>query len=250
MTTALRWAVNALQGAAIVLWSLFWTPLALVAWAVTGGTDVPLAMARRIWAPGILTACGLRLSVRGLEHLEPNGCYLFAVNHQSQLDIPVVFRVLPMKLRFLVKAELRRVPLLSHYIRAMEMVFIDRRDRSRALKHMDRMTRKLREGCCFVTFPEGSRSRDSRVQPFKSGALLSALEAGVPVVPMAIEGADRVLAPGSLDLRSGRVRVAVGPPISVDGLTAAHRRAFTTRVEEEVRALYESLQSLSGASPS
>ena len=247
MITALWRSVNLLQAAFTVLWSLLWIPLALLVRWISFGPALPLAMARRIWAPGILRVCLARLEVRGLENLEPGRSYLFAVNHQSQIDIPAVFRALPRNLRFLVKDELRRVPLLSWYISAMGMVFIDRKDRPRALKRMEKMTALLRQGACFVTFPEGSRSRDSEIRRFKSGALLPALEARVPVVPVALEGADRVLPPGTLDCRPGTVRVAVGKPISVAGVSPAQRRNFAAAVEEEVRALYDDLRRRSGA---
>ncbi|MCB1036519.1 MAG: 1-acyl-sn-glycerol-3-phosphate acyltransferase [Acidobacteria bacterium] len=258
--TSLLWRLaNGLQGLFTVLWSLLWIPLALLVRLATGSPNLSLAMARRIWAPGILWACGARLEVGGLEHLEPGRSYLFAVNHQSQMDIPVVFQGLPVNVRFLVKEELKKVPLLGWYIGAMGMVFIERKDRARALKRMKKMTELLCQGACFVTFPEGSRSRNARIQRFKSGALLPALEAGVPVVPVAVEGGDRVLPAGSIRLRPGVIRMAVGEPISVAGLDPADRRVFARQVEERVRDLYASLQttaegtvpeSSSSASPS
>ncbi len=249
MTAVLWRLVNFLQAALIGLWSLLWIPLALVARLVTFSPALPLAMARKIWAPGILALSGARLEVRGVENLEPGRSYLFAVNHQSQLDIPVVFQGLPMNLRFLVKDELRRIPLLSWYISAMGMVYIDRKDRPRALRHMEKMTASLQEGACFVTYPEGSRSRDGEIRRFKSGALVPALEAQVPVVPVALEGVDRVLPPGTLAFRPGRIQLAIGMPIAADGLTPLDRRSFARRVETQVRALYDGLRHRAGTFP-
>lgn len=241
---------NLLQAAFAALWSLLWIPLALLVRGVTFGPALPLAMARRLWAPGILRVCGARLEIRGLENLSPSRSYLFAVNHQSQMDIPAIFRALPMNLRFLVKEELRQVPVLSWYIAAMGMVFIDRKDRPRALKRMEKMTALLEKGACFVTFPEGSRSRDSLIGRFKGGALLPAVEAGVPVVPVALEGADRVLPPGTLDCRPGTIRVSIGEPISVAEVSPAQRREFAELVEGKVRALYTDLQQADPSSAS
>jgi 1-acyl-sn-glycerol-3-phosphate acyltransferase len=229
-----------LQGLGVVFWTCLWIPIALVVRALAGQTPA-LAMARSLWAPGILACCGIRVEVKGLENLEISRPYLFAVNHQSQLDIPVAFRVLPAPLRFMVKEELRRVPVLSWYIRAMGMIFVDRRDRLRSVKRMWRAREVLARGGYFLSFPEGQRSRDGRLQRFKTGAMLPAIQAGVEVVPVAIEGAAQALPAGTTRLRPGTVRVAVGQPVPTAGLQEEDRRALAQEVEDAVRRLYDAL---------
>ena len=159
---------------------------------VTAGTRVPLAMARRCWAPGLLWVGRMSLEVEGLERIDPRTPYFFASNHQSMLDVPVLFRALPVPLLFIVKEELRRVPLLGAYMRAMGMIFIRRADRRGSLHALEQCRDRLASGHSILIFPEGTRSRDGTVGAFKPGAFLPVIDAGAPVVPVALEGPGRV----------------------------------------------------------
>jgi len=140
----------------------------------------------------------------------------------------------------MVKSELQKIPLLSHYISAMGMVFVDRRDRLRSLRRMTEASRLLKEGAHFLSFPEGSRSRDGNLQRFKSGAFIPAIEAGSDVVPVAVVGAGALLPRGTLRLRPGVIRVIVGQPVSTEGLTISERHRLADKIQGQVLDLYES----------
>lgn len=240
MSLRLLWApVNLLQGLAITLWTVLWISAALVVRLLARSPGPPLKMARTIWAPGILAIGGVSVAVEGLERVDLGRPCLFAMNHQSQVDIPVAFKALPVNLRFMVKEELRKVPFLGWYISAMGMVFVDRRDRLRSLQRMGRASLLMKGGAHFLSFPEGKRSRDGQVRPFKAGAFIPAIEAQVPVVPAAVVGAGAILPAGTLRLRPGRVKVVVGEPVPTEGLQVADRHRLSERVHEEVKRLYE-----------
>lgn len=239
---AARWRlVNAAQAAFLLTWSVWMITLALVAFALTWSPRLPLAMARHAWAPPLLRAAGARLCVRGLERLEGTGPCIFVANHQSMLDIAVVFAALPVNLRFVAKKVLAFIPFLGWYMWAMGMVFVDRSNRRQAISSLTRAGAQIRAGAHVIAFPEGTRSRDGRVLPFKKGIFMLALEAQVPIVPVAIEGAQRVLPSDGFRVRPGEVQVAVGAPIPTAGLGPDDRDALMARVHGAVIDLHRSL---------
>jgi len=233
--------INFLQAAVTAVWSAGWISVALVVRWISRDTRAPLAMARRIWAPLLIRGAGARIELSGLEQVDFSRPHLFAINHQSIIDIPVIFSVLPVNLRFVVKEELRRVPFLGWYIAAMGMVFVDRRERLRSLTRVRQMSELITSGGSVVYFPEGQRSRDGRIRAFKTGAFLPAIEAGVPVVPVAVAGTGEVLPPGGFRVRPGTIRVSIGRPIETRDLRKEDRREFANEVRARVTALYEGL---------
>jgi len=232
------WAVlNAFQLAFTLLWSAGCITAALIVLTVTRRPALPLGMARWLWAPGLLRGAGARLDVAWEQELPHGTAYLFASNHQSMIDIPSLFVGLRVPLRFVVKRELGSVPFLGWYVAAMGMVFIDRGVQSRAVKSLRRVTDILRSGHSVACFPEGTRSRDGSIGPFKGGAFAMAIDAGVPVVPVALLGTGAVLPAKGFRVRSGLIRVRVGRPIPTEGLSAAQRGDLARRVRDEVLRL-------------
>jgi 1-acyl-sn-glycerol-3-phosphate acyltransferase len=180
---------------------------------------------------------GARLRVEGLGRVDFSTPHLFAANHASFLDIPVLVGALPVDLRFLAKAELRSVPFLSRYIAAMGMVFIDRHDPDAARQSVEQVASVLEAGASLAAFPEGSRSRSGELQPVKTGAFIAAIKSEVPIVPVRILGSAAVLPPDSFSPRSGTVRVVVGDPIPSRGCGLEDRRRLAERVWRRVGEL-------------
>ena len=228
---------SSLRVALVALWTIFWTVLALLIHLVTRKHEVPLTLAHRIWAPGALGLVGAKLDVAGLARLDRGHPYLFVANHTSQLDIPVLFASVPVLLRFLAKEELRRIPLVSQFISAMGMIFINRGRSEAARKSIDRMAASLGEGMSLIAFPEGTRSRDGELQSFKTGAFVAAIKSGVAVVPILIEGAAADLPAGTLAIHPGRVRVIAGRPVSTQGLSMDDRRQLADLVRTRMLEL-------------
>ena len=234
---ALWRVLNLLQTAIAFLWSALMITAALLVTLITRRRGPALAMARRLWAPGLLLDVGARLEVVGVDGRELPHPALVVANHQSWIDIPALFRAVPLPLLFVGKRELARVPFLGWYMSATGMVFVERELRSEATRSVGEAAARLNEGWCLLTFPEGSRSSDGRVQRFKSGSFAAAIEAGAPIVPVAIEGAGRVLSKEGLRVRPGTIRLTVGEPIPTAGLAAADRHDLARRTQREVEAL-------------
>ncbi len=236
--SAALWAVaNVLHAAYTVLWSALWIAAALLARVVTRDTTASLAMARRYWAPGLLRAGGMRVEVAGLDNVDLSRPHVFAANHQSLLDAVVLFEALPVPLLFIVKEDLRRVPLLGAYMSAMGMIFIRRRERRRSLEAMGLCGRRLAAGRSILIFPEGTRSKGGEIGPFKPGAFVPLIDAGAAVVPVAIAGTGAILPAGGFRVRPGRIRVAVGRPIATAGLERQDRRDLARQVRDQVVGL-------------
>ena len=210
---------------------------ALAVRAVTGSRRVPLDMARRLWAPGLLAMAGVRLAVSGYEHLDGAQPAVFVSNHQSYIDVPVLFAALPVPLAFVLKEELRRMPLVGWYAAAMGMVFVDRRAPRGARVSVDEVARVLGSGTSVVLFPEGTRSVDGGLAAFKRAGFAAAIAAGATVVPMAIRGAGWVLPPRGFALRGGTIHVTFGRPIAVSGLGHRDRGDLAAKARASVEAL-------------
>lgn len=185
----------------------------LVIMVITFNRRIPVVMARTWWAPGMLWACGVKLKVEGAGHLTPGVPYVFVSNHLSYLDIPALFRGIPNNLYFVAKRELSWVPFLGWYMAATGMIFIDRSNKAKAIESLKRASLLIKGGKNVLMFPEGTRSRHGGVGAFKKGPFLLASQAGVEVVPVAIEGSDRVWKAGSFALRPQSVGVHIGKPI-------------------------------------
>jgi 1-acyl-sn-glycerol-3-phosphate acyltransferase len=186
----------------------------------------------RLWGSWLLALLGIRTSVAGLEHL-PAGPAVYAANHASALDIPIAFGTLPVDFRFIHKRSLHLLPLIGWYLLVAGHVAIDRGKPFRAHKSLEVAARRIRGGTSVVVFPEGTRSRDERVRRFKRGSIVLALEAGVPLVPMSLDGVKRVIPRGILSLRPGEVRVRVHPHVATAGLASSDAGV----VAEQVRRI-------------
>lgn len=226
--------VNFLQVLFAAGWSAGWITVGLALRLATGSPRATLKLARHTWAPGLLWAGGVRLEVHGVERLDYRRPWLFAANHQSIIDIPVLMLALPVPLRFVAKDQLRKVPFLGRYIRAMGMVFVRLDSGVRGVAAVGEVASILAGGECVATFPEGTRSSDGAVGPFKPGSLAPAIQTGVPVVPVAIAGAGRVLPRGGFRVRPGKIRLLVGEPIETAGLSLSDRADLARRVRARV----------------
>jgi 1-acyl-sn-glycerol-3-phosphate acyltransferase len=228
-----------------MLWTAGGITVALAVCAVLRRRDPGLALARRVWAPGILLFGPVRLRVEGRERLDPSRAYFFVANHQSWVDVPALFAALPVPVLFLAKRELARTPFLGRFIESMGMVFVDRADRKESARTVRLAAERLREGWSILSFPEGTRSPDGSVQRFKTATFAAALEAGVPVVPVALEGPARILPREGFHARPGVIQLKIGEPISMTGLTRDDRAEVARRAQEEVERLLAGMRPVS-----
>jgi 1-acyl-sn-glycerol-3-phosphate acyltransferase len=192
----------------------------------------------RQWARTLLAVSGVRVHVEGIEKIDPNGSYVFAPNHVSYMDTPVVLANIPVQFRFLAKRELFKIPFLGHHLHRAGHIPVPRGNPREAVKTMAESGRIIRErGISVLIFPEGGRSLDGELQDFKEGAAYIAIKAGVPVVPVGIQGTFKILPMGSVLPRPGRVTLRVGDPIPTANLTLQDRGRLTSQVRDCVVAL-------------
>lgn len=240
----LAWrAWNALQLVFTIGWTAACIGLAQVVLVLAGGNRrVPLGMAARLWAPGLLAGAGAKLRVEGLERMDFTQPHVFVANHQSIIDVCALFRALPVPIRFVIKQELEKVPFIGWYARAMGMVFIKRGRAREAAERLHGIVALVRGGASLCAFPEGTRSRDGSIGPFKGGAFQVALQAGVPVVPIAIEGSGAVLPASGFRVRPGTITVRIGDPMPTAGLRPGDRHALAQRAHDAVAAMHAQLR--------
>jgi 1-acyl-sn-glycerol-3-phosphate acyltransferase len=194
----------------------------------------------RLWARVGLRLGGVRLEVEGRGQLPAAGAVVYMPNHQSNIDILALFAGLPGQFRWLAKEELFRIPLFGLAMRRTGYIAVDRRDHKKALVSMNEAARRIAEGTSVVVFPEGTRSPDGHLLPFKKGGFQLALQAQVPIVPVAIHGSRAVVPKGSRRIHGGTIRVAIFPPVPTAGLDASARDALMERVRVPIaRALGE-----------
>lgn len=218
--------------------------LASLPWMLLSGKgDLPIWFGRKLWGPIGLFLAGARLEVARMPTLPP-GPVIFASNHESVLDIWVLFSVLQRSFRFVAKQELFRLPIFGWYMRIGGHIPVDRSNSQRAVASLQKAGDIVRSGTSIIAFPEGTRSRTGRVQAFKKGPFVVAKQAGVPVIPIAISGSGKVTPSQHVAVFPGTIRVAAGEPI--DPARFPDKESLLAEVRHRIIELHRSLGGLGG----
>ena len=204
----------------------------LLAGAVRPGTSMS-RRCERAWGRALLRLWGVGVSVRGAENV-PRGPAVFAANHASALDIPLLFGYLPADFRIIHKRSLYLFPVIGLYLWLAGHIAIDRGHPFRARRSLSRAAARIAAGESVAVFPEGTRSRDGQVLPFKKGSFVLALEAGVPVVPVSLRGVKLLTERGLVRMRAGAVGLVVHPPIDTRGRDTDSADALATQAQGAV----------------
>jgi 1-acyl-sn-glycerol-3-phosphate acyltransferase len=159
----------------------------------------------------------VRVEVSGLERLDPKQTYLFTPNHQSMIEAPLVVTYLGRNPAFLAKKELFKYPIFGFGMRVIGVVPVDRGNSQAAIESARKGAENLRKGKPYVVYPEGTRTQRGRLLPFKKGAFMMAIQAGVPVVPVTISGSAAIMPKGEVKVTPGTVWITVHEPISTEG---------------------------------
>ncbi|MDX2055755.1 MAG: lysophospholipid acyltransferase family protein [Polyangiaceae bacterium] len=229
------------QALFLAVWCSTWITLALIAALVTWNRNVPLWMARKLWAYPLIWATGARYRAEPLPDVDFSTPHIFVMNHQSMLDIACAFYSIPTHLRFMAKEVLKYIPFLGWYMWATGMIFIDRSKGTKALRSLTKAAERIRNGANILVFPEGTRSKTGAILPFKRGPFVLALQAGVPIIPVAIEGSGRVLPSGGFDIVPGEVRLKLGTPILTAGRSKNQSEALMHEVHAALVELHRSI---------
>jgi len=198
----------------------------------------------RTWSWLILKTTGVHVRVEGLDRITPGTTYVFVSNHQSIYDTPVVFASLPYQLRIIAKESLARFPVLGWHLRRGGHLFVDRRHPDRA-GILRRWRALVSEGLSLIIYAEGSRSPDGRVRRFKGGSFLLAIEAGLPIVPVAVIGTRQVMPKGRLRTEPAEVTLIVHDPIApppIASPTPRDAKALADRVHAIIAAAIDARQ--------
>lgn len=168
-----------------------------------------------LWSRVGLLLAGVRLEVEGTEMIPRDQPLIFMGNHQSNFDIMSLFQAIPLRFNWLAKEELFQVPVFGHSMRRAGYIPVNRGDGRDALKSLDRAAKLISAGTSVAVFPEGTRSTDGNLLPFKRGGFILATKAGVPVIPFTIKGSREVNPPDNfLSLRPGKIQIRFSPPIA------------------------------------
>ncbi len=183
-----------------------------------------------LWARMLLRLASTRVHVIGKENVLKDKPQIFMANHQSDFDILIVLAHIPGQFRWIAKKELFKIPLFGKAMRNAGYIEIDRQNHEKALKSLDEAAQKIREGKSVVTFPEGTRSRDGKIKPFKQGMFYLAIQAGVPIVPISIIGASEIMPKRSLLVKPGKITMVIDRPVPVSGYALENRAELIEKV--------------------
>ncbi|HHC08835.1 MAG TPA: 1-acyl-sn-glycerol-3-phosphate acyltransferase [Actinobacteria bacterium] len=192
------------------------------------------------WSDRFLRLPPVDYELHGVDRIDPTRRYVFVSNHLSNFDIPLLLRGIPVRIRFLAKAELYRIPLFG---RAMDRVGVVKIDRTRATSAHQAINRAAREvlgrGYSLIVFPEGTRSRSGDMLPFKKGAFRIAIDNEVPIVPVVLCGTHDVYPPGAWTFRPGRASLTILEPVETVGMDVDDLEPLLEKVRAEMVAHYE-----------
>ena len=223
----------------IILSTIFFGSISLVVslFDTTGRTQIEVA---RVWSRSLLLFAGVRVTIEGISKINPDASYVFASNHLSYMDTPVVLSHIPVQFRFLAKKGLFQIPFLGTHLARAGHIPVPRENPRAAVKTLTHAAEIIRaRGTSVLIFPEGGRSRDGELHAFKEGAAYIAIKAHVPLVPITVVGTRKVLAVGSATFRRAHVRLYIGDPISTKGLAVRDRETLTASAREQIAAMLE-----------
>ncbi len=192
----------------------------------------------RLWSWLILRTSSTPLVIEGLDRIAAGSPAIYAANHSSALDIPVLYVGLPFQFRILAKIELFRLPFLGWHLKRSGQIPIDRSDARHSLRSLSSAAQTVKEGMPLVVFPEGGRSTDARIQPFLGGTFYVAIKAQVPIIPMAIIGTYEALRMNSYVICPTPFRLIIGDPIPTTGLHSRDMEALSARVHQAMSDLF------------
>jgi 1-acyl-sn-glycerol-3-phosphate acyltransferase len=190
----------------------------------------------RGWARSLLLTAGIKLEISGLENIEPEKSYILIANHQSHMDIPVLTCVLPVPLRIIAKKELFKIPFLGWGMKGVGMLSIDRSNRKKSIDTLKEAEEIIKTHVLSIlAFPEGTRSDDGKIHPFKKGPFILAINTGLPLLPVSVSGTRKITPKGKISIHPGRVKVIIHPPVSTDNLTLGDRHKLVEDFQKTIQ---------------
>jgi 1-acyl-sn-glycerol-3-phosphate acyltransferase len=231
-----RWRTNVIQVPLFFLWTSCCGTLSLLVSFFEKRGRIQHHMAR-LWARGGIVLSGSRLTVRGAENLHKHPVAVYAANHTSYMDTPVIFATLPFQFRILAKKELWPIPFIGWHLNRSGQIPIDTVNTHATLSSLGAGVRALRAGMPLFVFPEGGRTPTGALQPFLSGAAYLAIRAKVPLIPIALSGVYDLLPIHTRHFYPCELTLTVGEPISTEGMTIREADELTARLRAAIDAM-------------
>lgn len=189
------------------------------------------------WIFSMLTL--IRYDLKGREHIQPKTSYIYVSNHTSFLDIPGIRLLIPGEFRPIAKKELLKIPVFGFIVKAATVV-VDRSNAQSRKQSIEKLREILTGGISILVFAEGTQNRTKEIlQPFKDGAFRIAIDTQLPIVPLVVIGAGRLMPPGKIDIKPGNIKVVAGEPISVEGLTPDDIQTLKQKTFDTMLAIYQ-----------
>jgi 1-acyl-sn-glycerol-3-phosphate acyltransferase len=188
----------------------------------------------RLWGKAALLANRVKVKIEGMENLKGKGPYILMSNHQGSYDIFALLGHLPFQFKWLAKKELFSIPFFGWTMAAAGYISIDREGTRKTVEAMNEAAEKIRDGMSVVIFPEGSRSPDGSIQPFKKGGFTLAIKSGVPIVPITITGSREIMPRDRLTITSGEIQIQIGYPIETQDCSLKDRKSLMEKVRKAI----------------
>jgi len=201
----------------VVFTSLLMPPIVFSSLFTSSGA--PAFMLMRWWASIISFFMGLKFSVFGTENVDPGQSYIVTPNHQGNADILALVIRLPVRFHWVIKKELLRIPVFGWALAGTGAIAIDRSNKETAVASLNQAKNKLSNGWSMLIYPEGTRTPDGKLLPFKKGPFMMAVQTGLPILPVTSNGAFKILPKKTVAFRPGRITLTIGKPIITKGLT-------------------------------
>lgn len=224
-----------------ILWISLWATLATIIMFLpitgaalmssTGNMAVNLS---KVWAWVMLEVTRVRPVIKGREKIKKGQTYIIISNHQSQYDILALVTRLGIQFRWIIKKELRKVPLFGYALYASKNIFIDRSNTKQSVESINEGLKRLPPGTCVMVFAEGTRSPDGEIHPFKKGGFIMAIDNSLPILPVSVSGGRKILPKGSLIFSPGPMEVVVADPIDTTGYTRKDLEELMQRTREVI----------------
>ena len=225
-------------GVVITAFMSFWS----VVFSIFPDADNKIHKVANLWAKILLLICNTKVKVIGEENLLHGKPQIFMSNHQSDFDILILLAYIPVQFRWIAKKELFSIPVFGAAMRSAGYIEIDRSNREKALQSIDEAALRIRKGKSIMTFPEGTRSRNGEIKPFKHGTFHLAITSGVPIVPVSIIGSGKIMSKRSLRIKAGQIKLIIGKPVEVQNFDIEKRYELIETVRNEIIKNYNDWQ--------
>lgn len=190
----------------------------------------------KFWSRMNLLLSGVRVRMHGLDNVKPGKLYVVMSNHQSHYDVWTLIGYLPLQLRWVMKKELRRIPIFGLGCERMGHIYIDRKNPNQSHKELEVARKKFEAGASVVFFPEGTRSPNGTLLPFKKGGFVMALQHHLPILPITVNGTRNILPKGSFMIMPGVVDVIIHPPVPTTGYSLEQKEALMDKIREIIHS--------------